>query len=50
MPWLIKRQVKGAALQQLICCNANKHYGKLLALAYLMIKFGNLWSKSSFIS
>jgi hypothetical protein len=23
---------------------------KLLALAYLIIKFGNLWSKSSFIS
>jgi len=25
-----KRQIKGAALQQLICCNANKHHGKPL--------------------
>jgi hypothetical protein len=48
MPWFIKRQIKGAALQQLIG-TSKQASRKNVSLAYIMIKFGNLWSKPNII-
>jgi hypothetical protein len=48
MLWLIKRQVNGAALQQNNLCRTNNT--KAIALAYLMIKFGNKWTKPEYVN